>query len=228
MGRQSVKLCRPPLLATLLTIAAVLVLCALGAWQVQRLHWKRGLLADIIAARAAGPQDVADIGAAQAPLYARLQGHYADARFLIGPRTYEGVAGYHIVVPLLTDRGAVLVNRGWVPEGQQENIQPPRGDVDITGMLRTPGHGNVFTPPNVPEKNQWFRFDLLQMAAAANLDLAPLVMYAESETPEAASLQPVRAALVWSPPNNHLQYAVFWFTMAAALCVIFALRFLRR
>lgn len=220
--------CRLSLLATLLTVAAVAVLCGLGTWQIQRLHWKENLLAQIAAAREAGPQDIADIDAADVPLYARLKGHYiSGTRFLVGPRTYDGAAGYHIVMPLLTDHGAVLVNRGWVPEGQQDSIAPPQGSVTVTGMLRAPDPGNVFTPPNAPDKNAWFRFDLQRMAVAAKVDtLAPLVMYAESEVPESASLQPVRAALAWSPPNNHMQYAVFWFTMAAALCVIYVLRFM--
>jgi surfeit locus 1 family protein len=219
---------RIPLLATLMTVVAVAVLCGLGTWQIQRLHWKENLLAQIAAAREAGPREVTVINFDDAPLYAQLHGHYVSgARFLIGPRTYDGAAGYHIVMPLMTDGGrAVLVNRGWVPEGQQDSVAAPSGAVTVTGMLRDLDPGNIFTPPNAPEKNTWFRFDLPLMAAAAKIGvLAPLVMYAESETPESASLQPVRAALAWSPPNNHLQYAVFWFAMAAALLVIYILRF---
>ena len=35
---------RPPLLPTILTLVSVIILCWLGNWQLQRLHWKQGLL----------------------------------------------------------------------------------------------------------------------------------------------------------------------------------------
>lgn len=218
-----------PVLATLLTLCAVAILCSLGAWQVQRLHWKEGILAQLAAARAAGPQDIVfpAITPDIAPFYAHLRGHYEGAAFAVGPRTWQGAAGSHLVVPLMLDNGGVVfVNRGWVPQGQENAAAAPAGDVSVAGLLRVPERGNPFVPANAPEKGAWFRIDPAQMAAAAGIGLvAPLVLYAESETPEGASLQPVRAALQSQPPNNHFQYAAFWFSMAGVLLVIYYLRF---
>lgn len=228
MGRSAVKK-KFPLLATLLTVCAVAVLCALGSWQVQRLQWKNNLIAQMESARAAGPEDAAftDI-TGDAPLYVRLRGQYGAVKFHVGPRTYEGEVGSHVFVPFAVNGGAVLVNRGWIPQGQEENMWPPEGEATVTGLLRLPERGNPFTPPNDPEKGAWFRADPAQMARAAGIDeIASLVMYAENESPESTSLQPVRAALQWSPPNDHFQYAVFWFAMAGVLLVIYYLRFWR-
>lgn len=230
MGRRTV-IQKLPVLATLLTVCALVILCALGTWQLQRMHWKEGLLAQMESARAAGPQDIKfqDIEGA-VPLYARLRGRYGAMSFSVGPRTYEGDIGFHVLVPfMLEDGGAVLVNRGWVPQGQEGNVKAPQGIVSVSGLLRLPEHGNPFVPPNNLEKGSWFRADPAQMAQAAGLaSIAPLVMYAESENPESASLQPVRAAAQWTPPNDHLQYAFFWFSMAGILLVIYFLRFWRR
>lgn len=220
-----------PVFATILTMCAFSFLCVLGVWQVQRLHWKDNLIADIAAARAAGPRDIGfhEIGGKEDILYARLRGRYGADVFPVGPRTYEGLSGYHLVVPLIMKgSGVVLVNRGWVPQGQERDASPPSGIITVSGLLRPPGSGNPFVPANDPAQNRWFRIDTAQMAAAAGFEAAaPLVMYAESETPESASLQPVRAALQWTPPNHHRQYAFFWFSMAGILLVIYYFRFWR-
>lgn len=230
MGRKAVKQ-KFPVLATLLTLCAIVILCALGTWQVQRLYWKEGLLAQMETARAAGPQDIKfqDIEGA-VPLYARLRGRYGAIGFFVGPRTYEGEIGFHVLAPLMQEDGsAVLVNRGWVPQGQEGSVKAPQGIVSVSGLLRLPEQGNPFVPQNNTEKGAWFRADPAQMAQVAGLaSIAPLVMYAESENPESASLQPVRAAAQWMPPNDHLRYAFFWFSMAGILLVIYFLRFWRR
>jgi len=46
---------RPRLLPALFTIAVVLVCAGLGLWQLQRLEWKRGLIAQREAAATAAP-----------------------------------------------------------------------------------------------------------------------------------------------------------------------------
>lgn len=221
---------RPPLAAAVMTVFAVSVLCFLGNWQIQRLHWKEGLIAQMAQARSIGPRAFshAEI-VGEGPFYARLQGRYEDVMFLVGPRTYQGRSGYHLLTPFaLHGGGHVMVNRGWIPAGEEMQAGSPRGEATVTGLLRRPERPNVFVPANDPDRNVWFAVDLRRMAAAGGTDLAPLVLYAESESPESASLQPVRAALRWSPRNDHFQYALFWFGMATVLIIIFYLRFLRK
>jgi len=229
MGRKSVKQ-QFPVIATALTVCAVVVLCTLGAWQMKRLHWKEDILTAMQSARAAGPQDIAfqDIDGS-GTLYVQLRGRYSDRSFPVGPRSYDGVTGFHILVPFATkDGGFVLVNRGWVPQGEENNVRQPEGIIRVSGLLRAVEKGNPFIPPNDPDGNIWFQADLVQMARLADTAaLAPLVMYAESENPESTGLQPVRAALQWSPPNDHLHYALFWFAMAGVLLIVYYFRFWR-
>lgn len=229
MGRTPVK--KLPFVASVLTVCAIAVLCALGVWQVKRLHWKEDIIAQMVQARSAGPRDASysEIDG-DGPLYVRMQGRYEqDIVFSLAPRTHEGRSGSHVLSPFtLRGGGHVIVNRGWVPEGEGSKAMPPQGETVVTGLLRRPERPNIFVPGNNPDNNIWFSVDLPQMAAIAGItDFAPFVLYAESEAPESASPQPVRAALQWSPRNDHLQYALFWFSMAVALAVIFCLRFLR-
>ncbi len=60
---------RPILGAAIATAIATAILIALGVWQLQRLAWKNGILAQIDAAEAAPPHP---IGPATPPLFARV------------------------------------------------------------------------------------------------------------------------------------------------------------
>ena len=231
---------RLPVFATILTLCAVAVLCGLGTWQVQRMHWKQGLLADLQAAYNTGtlpPLSFEDIGdiAAGGMNFARgtVQGRYRhELEIALGPRTWEGRPGYHILTPLELDRGGfVIVNRGWAPLDKKDPAgrpdSQPGGYVMATGLFRRPEAPNMFVPENDPAAGQWHSVDLAQIAAASKLDrVAPLVLYAEEESGQPAL--PVKEALRWQPPDNHLSYAIFWFGMAGILLVIFTLRFARK
>jgi surfeit locus 1 family protein len=226
---------RPPPWATVLTLAGVLVLCALGTWQVERLQWKRGLLARIEAAYAEkNPPDLDYAGVVAAAraqddfIAVRLSGHFGAVPMLLGVRTWQGKPGYHALAVLEMPGGAVLVNRGWVPFDAKD-AKPPAGRVTVQGVLHRPERDNPFVPKNDPAKGKWYRWDLAQMAqAASESGLAPLVLYEQGEEGGDEGDQPVREALVWNPPNNHLGYAVFWYVTAFTLAVIYYFRFIRK
>lgn len=235
---------KPPLWATVLTLCGFLVLCALGIWQVQRLQWKTEILQALqtaetisaapdlshedIATLAANPDDLALIR------YVFVHGRWRhDKEIAVGPRTWQGKPGFHIITPLqLEGGGTVLVNRGWVPLDKKLSASRPESLVPADqglamGLLRRPESPSVFTPANNPASEEWYRINPAQMAKARGLeDVAPLVLYARLDG-GSASL-PVKDALHWRPNNNHLGYALFWFTMAALLLVIFYLRFIRK
>ena len=58
---------RFPILLTLFVAACVVFLCALGTWQVQRMGWKEGLIAEAEAAARTPPQPLAAVLAAADP-----------------------------------------------------------------------------------------------------------------------------------------------------------------
>ena len=218
-----------PVWGTILTFIGVVVLCALGLWQLQRLDWKRGILEAIEAERnseASLPAlTLADFE--NGPVYKRgqIEGRFIEGKnFLIGPRTHEGKPGYHIIAPFALDgSGVVLVNRGWVGlDYNPADIDWPAHST-ITGVLRQPDGGNMFTPPNQPEKDIWYVIDRSEIAWAKDLhSLSPLMLYEESD-----DIIPLTESLHSLPDNNHLQYALFWFAMAGAMVVVYGFRFLR-
>ncbi|MFZ0606894.1 MAG: SURF1 family cytochrome oxidase biogenesis protein, partial [Xanthobacteraceae bacterium] len=129
--------------------------------------------------------------------------------------------GYWVFTPArLADGGVVMVNRGFVPEGRQDPKSRPGGQVsgtvDIVGTMRWPDTRHWFTPNDEPSHNLWFSRDPSAIAAAKGIGpVAPF--YVEQESPPPPGGLPQPGKLVVSLPDNHLQYAITWFGLAAVL-----------
>ncbi len=214
-----------PFWGTLLTLLGLTILISLGSWQLHRLEWKENLLAKLDkayeapAAMITPDQLSADLNLTRGA----LKGRYSPQEITISARTHDGAPGYHIITPLKLSNGAyILVNRGWIPL-DYKSASPPKGTLTVSGLLRTPEKPNIFVPENSPEKDQWYRIDIGHIAQHLNLEgAAPLILYAETS----AAQYPIAVGTKPSPNNNHLQYAFFWFAMAAAMALIYALKFI--
>ncbi len=228
----SFRRARPPLGPTITMLAMMTLLLALGVWQVQRLAWKTHLIQALNAAYAQDPAlTKSDFEHALATHALFLHGHVTGrfesaAQILVGPRTHDGSVGYHVLTPLrLDDGGSVLVNRGWIAAGAQSSAyDAPAGNVRITGLARYPDHANLFTPPDRPDAGLWYTTNIEALNRRTHLDMPPYVLYAE-RIDGTRPQTPLPFMPDWQLPNSHLQYAIFWFTMAGLLAVIFGLRF---
>jgi surfeit locus 1 family protein len=218
---------------TLFTIPVVLICVALGLWQLERLQWKRGLIAQREAAVAAAPTSPPPTLAEARAL--EFHPVIVDGVFLNDKEIYlnatgpHGGAGFHVFTPLRDESGRILfVNRGFVPVERREPATRPQGQiagvVRIRGLLRLPleAKPNWFIPDNRPDLNYWFWVDLPAMAAADHLDpanFAPFYIDADA-TPNPGGWPPGGVTPL-DLPNNHLQYAMTWFSLAAAALVIY-------
>jgi surfeit locus 1 family protein len=224
---------RPSLAPTLFTIPMLLICVALGVWQLQRLEWKRNLIAQRAAAVAASPIRPPQTLAEARP----MEFHPVvddgvllnDKEIFVGAAGPKGGIGFHVLTPLREPDGRVVfVNRGYIPSERKDPATRPAGQlagaVHIGGLLRLPPDAkpNWFLPDNRPDLNYWFWIDLPAMAAAARLlpnDVAPFYIDADA-TPNPGGW-PQGGVTPLSLPNDHLQYALTWFSLAAALVVIY-------
>jgi surfeit locus 1 family protein len=213
------------------------VLLGLGTWQIERLIWKEGLIAARHAAVTAPPVALPSaLAAAQALEFHRagVGGRFLNDRELyLGATSDVGHPGYHIITPLaLPDGATLLVDRGFVPEQRRPPASRAAGSLEggttVTGLLRIPpaGRPNWFVPDNNPERNYWFYVDIPAMAAAAGLTgVLPFYIDADA-TPNPGGL-PVGGQTRLELPNDHLQYAITWYALAAGLIIVYAV-FIRR
>lgn len=223
----------PRLAPTLFTVPALLILLGLGTWQVQRLHWKEGLIAQraamVAAPPIAPPQTLAEAEANQFRHVADDGALLNDKEIYLAATSDSGESGYQVLTPLREAGGRiVLVNRGFVPlelkDPKKRGAGELSGTVHIAGLLRTPPAEKPtwFLPDNRADLNLWFWVDLPAMAKAAGVpDAAPFYIDAD-KTPNPGGW-PKGGVTRLELPNDHLQYAITWYALAVALIVIYAL-----
>ena len=197
---------------------------ALGAWQVQRLHWKHALIARVesrVHAEAAAPPARAAWPAvtAESDEYRRV---FVNGRYLRDQDTRvqaltELGAGWWLLSPLRTDGGDIIfVNRGFVPvDGHVQ--PPPQGQVSITGLLRITEPNGGFLRSNAPDEDRWHSRDVVAIAHTRGLPadrVAPYFIDAELDSTQDASGWPRAGMTVIAFRDHHLQYALTWFAMA--------------
>jgi surfeit locus 1 family protein len=220
-----------------LLLAVLVILLSLGTWQVKRLQWKEGLLADIAERQAAVPVPLADIEAMAASgidvEYRRVTaaGHYLNDKERHFFATYNGMSGFYIYTPLQLDDGRfLLVNRGFVPYDQKEPSTREKGqrsgEQTISGLARArlPEKPSSLLPNNDIAKNIFYWKDLDVMASSIGLEPAKVVpFFVDADTTPNPGGLPVGGVTIVDLPNDHLQYAVTWYGLAAALIAIVAI-----
>ena len=110
---------------------------------------------------------------------------------------------------VLTDGRRILLDRGFVPIGEKD---APRlvGPVSVRGSLLWPDDGALESNPPDLDRNIWIARDLPAMAAAMGTE--PLLIVAAATDPGNG---PDPLPVTVNIPNNHLEYAVTWFGLAA-------------
>lgn len=202
------------LLPLLFGIAGCAILLSLGVWQVQRLAWKEGILAQIEARIAAEPAALPDAPEVSADQYAPVAAEGvigAEALRVLVSQKRIG-AGYRLVSPFETEGGRrILLDRGFI-RIDADAPPPPAGTVQVTGNLLWPDEISEATPPADEARNIWFARDLPKMAAALGTEPVLLVARRLDPAEPAVAPLPVGTAQI---PNDHLQYAITWFSLAA-------------
>jgi surfeit locus 1 family protein len=195
----------------ILGAVCVTILMNLGFWQLRRLTWKEGILARIEAQIAAAPVDVpaAPEQAKDEYLSVRATGVIDRPEVHVLVSLKEVGPGWRIIAPFQTGGRRLLLDRGFVPDGEQDRLHPG-GEVTVTGNLHWPDDRGSATPENDTRKNIWFARDLPELAKV--LDTEPVLIVARSDTGGGIRALPVSTEGI---PNDHLQYAITWFSLAA-------------
>jgi surfeit locus 1 family protein len=228
--------------ALVLVPMALVILLSLGTWQVNRLHWKESLLADIQERSNAEPVDVAALerlmaeGEAIDYRHATVAGRYLhdnERHFLA---TFGGQSGFYIYTPLeLEDGRYLLVNRGFVPYDRKDPASRGEGQIDglqtVTGLAREEltEKPSSLVPDNDEAANIFYWKDLSRMAASVDLPadrVLPFFLDADS-TPVAGGL-PKGGVTQIDLANNHMQYAITWYGLAVALVAVTVAGLFRR
>ena len=206
---------------TVMAVAMLALTLGLGFWQVERLAWKTALLAEIDRGEAGAPIPLPS----QPQPFRRV---VVEGEFLPGVVRYGAevravasgpVMGAQLVSALARPDGApVLIDRGWAPI--EFDGAPPVGKQRIEGYVRAPEPATALGARDDAAGHRFFALDPGPIGASLGLaQVAPFTVVALGS----ASGLPEPAQALPRPPNDHLSYAATWFSLSAALMVIFGL-----
>ena len=219
-----------------LTIACTLLfafLIALGVWQLHRLQWKLGLIAEVNRNMHVKPVPFGDGGhlyweTETDYLHVTGTGRFDNSKeayvFAIGP---EGGPVYHVIVPFRTTDGEMyLVDRGIVPRDMKNPATRPAGiqnaTTTVTGIWRWAEAPGAFTPKPDLAHRIWYFKDVWGIARADGIKLwEPAGGLIEADATPTPGGWPRGGQTVVTFRNEHLQYAITWFLMAAALVGVY-------
>ncbi len=201
----------------------IVLFCSLGTWQIYRLQWKQNLINQI------------DQGLKSDPIqYSKnLDGNYQrvklNGEYIFNSQIYlyslneNGKPGYDVITPFETaNKENILVNRGWIKKEMKDKLPSITSSNDITGMLRKANRKNLFTPDNDLKKNIWFYVDLKDIENITGKKFNEFIVYLEDKNIDIPKPKKISIDL----PNNHLKYAITWYSIS--ISILFYYLYFRR
>ncbi len=222
---------------TALAIAAFFAVSCfyLGQWQWHRHEDKAAraqrinshYFASPVPLSAAMPRPDASLPRAEEWTLVRAIGRYApQSPMLVRNRPNNGVFGYEVTVPLeLPDGTSLLIDRGWIPNGQSaadpsEVPATPSGSITVTGWLRL---GEPSLGRQMP-KGRLASINLAEARAQTGSALygAYLILRTETGPPGEHIARPQALASPDTGEGPHLAYALqWWFAAPVGFVLIF-------
>lgn len=197
----------------LLALIAIAGFVRLGIWQLDR-HAEKSDLRAAVAEGQAFP--AVELGAAAEGSFRQVVavGEYDGSLQMLVLRSRDGVSGYHVLTPLVTDDGfAVLVDRGWIPL-DLEVPAPPSGVVKAAGVL-WPAEEGSSVPGRQTEVVRRIDPEIQQAFAPYRLRSDYLIL-APAPDPEPFPIQADPPEIGLGP---HLGYAGQWFLFAGIVLI---------
>jgi len=215
------------MLAHVAVVALAILFISLGFWQLGRLG-ERQLENAVGESRfEADPADLSLLLDASGEDQDTLEFRRAtatgvfqpDDEVLIRSQVHQGVAGFHVITPLVGEGGnAVLVNRGWVPlDADQVPVTaapPPDGTVIATGWVR-PTQMRGALGPSDPEDGRLVtmsRVDIDRIQQQVPYELEPVYLSLLDDLE--GDLPIVAQGPSFEDEGPHLAYAIQWFSFA--------------
>ncbi len=222
------------LLTTLLVLLGTALCVRLGIWQLDRLESRRAFNAQVESMRALPPLDLNQEGTDSITEMewrsVKVAGEYDFENQIALRNQYSGDQyGYHLWTPLLFDRTAVLVDRGWIPADGNSAPKDWRkydevGEVNLSGQIRLgqgkPAIGGVADalPENGARLEIWNNADVARIAGQLPYPILPVYIQLDADAQDTEPPIPFQPEIELTE-GPHFGYALQWFIFATILFV---------
>lgn len=225
-------LSRLPIVATLVTFVCVVIMFALGNWQLQRAEQKTQRLLALEFAAQSAQIDLQQVLRSNIDEMLDMPisfegGADASRYFLLDNKIHKGRVGYQVLVPMQTNSGTVIANFGWVAATNSRNILPniqiSNKNASYAGVISLPAN-NAMVKETAQVDGQWPKVlqqtDLNIIKQHYKQEVLPFVVLLNEQENSSfeRNWQPVVMA-----PEKHMAYAVQWFLLGFAALAVFVI-----
>ena len=198
---------------------SIILFCSLGTWQIHRLQWKLDLISEI------------NNGLNSEPVFYSNKNikNYQKVKFsgifdfkkqiYLYSLNNKGKPGYDIITPLKTNSNEILlINRGWIQKDQKNNKNINKTiSNSFEGILKKITKPNPFKPDNDIKNNIWYSLNLEDLENFTGYKLSNFVLFLQNNQNILVENKIVSPDL----PNNHLKYAITWYSVALSILLYF-------
>ncbi len=191
----------------------------MGTWQLYRLQLKENLINQI--------RD----GLNSEPIkYSHLIDKNFQRVYLVGKYDFKnqiylyslnekGQPGYDVITPFKTSLNKnVLINRGWISKDKKEKPEINyHKNNKIQGFLKNKSKKNIFKPENDIKNNIWFSINIDQIQNFTGKSFSNHVVYLDDDIIDIPSPKKISIDV----PNNHLKYAITWYSISISILFYF-------
>ena len=198
---------------------SIIIFCSLGTWQVYRLQWKLDLISEI------------NNGLNSEPVFysktkiinyqkVKFNGIFDfEKQVYLYSLNNKGTPGYDLITPIkMNSNEIVLVNRGWIKKDLRNNKSINNiNSKFFEGILKKITKPNPFKPENDIKNNIWYSLKLEDLESFTGYKLNNFVIYLQNNQNNLVKNKIVSPDL----PNNHLKYAITWYSVALSILLYF-------
>ena len=130
----------------------------------------------------------------------------------------KGAPGFDLINPIIINNKLFLVNRGWIPRNQKgKKFQ--LDDKNFTAILKEKSKFNYFKPKNDLENNYWFTLNDEDLNKFTGKLFPNYIIYLNNRVND--KNYPLQKNITANISNNHLKYALTWFSLAISIFLIY-------
>ena len=204
---------------TIFVFFSIILFCSLGTWQIYRLQWKVDLINEISNGLNSEPVFYSNTNIKNYQKV-KFSGIFDfEKQVYLYSLNNKGKPGYDIITPLkINSNEILLINRGWIQKDRKgnKNINKVKSN-SYEGILKKITKPNPFKPDNDIENNIWYSLKLTDLEDFTGYKLSNFVLFLQNNQNNLVENKIVSPDL----PNNHLKYALTWYSVALSILLYF-------